>query len=74
MSVLCAVSEFRKSRDGLSRSARLLYLHDGSHGEGVLLSESRVWVEPGQVRSRRDTVVFEEWSVFLCLSSTILNL
>lgn len=52
----------------------LLYLHDGGHGEGVLLSESRIWVEPGQVRSRRDTVVFEEWSVYLCLSSTILNL
>lgn len=33
-------------------SLRLLYLHDGGHGEGVLLSESkmRVVARPGKVK------------------------
>lgn len=61
-----------KPRNGSAFSQ--LYLHDGGHDEGVLLSKSKIsnWTRSGRVKEK-DTVVFEVMSV-MCVSSTILNL
>lgn len=59
-----------QGRDGLSVGLR--YLHDGGHGEGVLLGEGELWTGPGEVEGGTLSCL-RFWAV-MCASSTILNL